>query len=532
MGWMNPAQMPALSYTASGRVALFGQNDVAEFGFHGDYTLGIWTPGGGYASVNVSNTMVAGQWYFLTAVGDGSSLKLYIDGEIQSDVAAGTSNYGSSTFPFRVGYGVLDASGNEFYGGIDEVAVFADPLSASDIQTLYGLAADQFFPVEILRQPTDVTLYEGAPAGANFSVLAAGSGPLSYAWRKGGSPLSDGGSVSGSLTDMLNISPVTLADQGDYDVVVSNDSSTETSDTVALTVIEVTADSYEESVLALDPAGYWRLNEPVGSTVAIEAWNGRNGTIRSNAVMGVEGVTGNGFEPGNTAVRTTANQALSDVALPSLGFNTNTVTIACWFKSDGIQGGFRGLVFLRAGGTTSGLHFGNGNELRYSWNDQYWWYAEGPVAPTNEWVFAALVVEPDQATLHMGVNGVMQTTVNGDTEENVTHANSNFNNSPLYLGWDPNSVGRHFNGSIDEVMILDRALSTSEIQNLYFSVVGEPVLVEAVLDASGNIMLTWPAGANLESATEVDGTWNPVTGATSPFTIEPTLPQEFYRLAE
>jgi hypothetical protein len=238
-------------------------------------------------------------------------------------------------------------------------------------------------------------------------------------------------------------------------------------------------------------------------------------------------VTGAGFEPGNTAVKITPNLANADVSLPALGFNTNTVTIACWLKTEGIQGGFRGLVFLRAGGTTSGLHFGNGNELRYTWNGGYWSFAGGPVVPTNEWVFAALVVEPDHATLHLGAGGVLQSATSaGD------HANSNFNSSPTYIGWDQNNVNRHFNGAIDEVMILNRALSLTEVQSLYFAAVGEPVVITIEPAAGGNLTLSWPAGAILQAAPEVTGTWSEVSGAVSPHTISPSLPREFYRIAE
>ena len=532
IGWMNSAEMPAVNAGGGDRVALFGQNDVAEFGFHGNYNLGIWSPGGGFASVNVSNTMSAGQWYYLAAVADGRTLRVYIDG-VEQAVASGTvSTYGSSSYPFRIGWGVLDADGNNFYGSIDEVAVFNKALTASDIQTIYGLAADQFFPVAILTQPIDVTLYETSAAPARFSVLASGTAPLSYSWRKNGVPLVDGANVSGSQTATLTIQPVSAADQAAYDVVVSNDGSTLTSDAATLTILEApVADTYGAAILDLDPAGYWPLNDPVGSAVAIEAWNGRNGTIRSNAVMGVAGVPGDGFPAGNTALQTTTATA-ADVALPSLGFNTNTVTISCWFYADGNQVSWSGLVVKRAGGV-AGLHFGANNELHYTWTgDRYWGYTEGLVAPTNKWVYAALVVEPTQATLYMGVDGTLTHTINGDNETGIVHDPANYNNSPTYIGWDPNNNARRFKGTIDEVMIVPRALSPTEVQALYNVGIGaeEPVLIDFSFSA-GDLTLSWPSGT-LESAPEVTGTWSAVSGAASPFTITPSEPREFFRLAE
>ncbi len=56
---------------------------------------------------------------------------------------------------------------------------------------------------------------------ASCSVAASDLGALSYQWRKGGVPLSDGGTISGSQTATLTIDPVAFDDAGSYDVVVT-----------------------------------------------------------------------------------------------------------------------------------------------------------------------------------------------------------------------------------------------------------------------------------------------------------------------
>jgi hypothetical protein len=53
-------------------------------------------------------------------------------------------------------------------------------------------------------------------------VTASGEAPLSYRWRKGGSNLYDGGSVTGSTTPTLTINPTTRYDTDSYDVVVTD----------------------------------------------------------------------------------------------------------------------------------------------------------------------------------------------------------------------------------------------------------------------------------------------------------------------
>jgi hypothetical protein len=61
-------------------------------------------------------------------------------------------------------------------------------------------------------------------AGSNFSfsVRALGSTPLAYHWQFDGSNLSDGGDISGSATNQLNVTQATLTNSGSYSVIVSN----------------------------------------------------------------------------------------------------------------------------------------------------------------------------------------------------------------------------------------------------------------------------------------------------------------------
>jgi predicted extracellular nuclease len=87
----------------------------------------------------------------------------------------------------------------------------------------------------ITGEPSPVTVAQGGPA--SFSVTATGTAPLSYQWRRNGTPLVDGGTLSGATTATLSISAVAAGDAGSYDVVVSNGVNPDaTSTAVALTV--------------------------------------------------------------------------------------------------------------------------------------------------------------------------------------------------------------------------------------------------------------------------------------------------------
>ncbi|MDO8595436.1 MAG: immunoglobulin domain-containing protein, partial [Sulfuricaulis sp.] len=86
----------------------------------------------------------------------------------------------------------------------------------------------------IATQPQPQTVNAGQ--NASFTVVASGTAPLTYQWRKGGVALLDGGAISGAILAALTLTGTVAANAGNYDVVVSNDGGSVTSATAALTV--------------------------------------------------------------------------------------------------------------------------------------------------------------------------------------------------------------------------------------------------------------------------------------------------------
>ncbi|WP_346187115.1 cadherin domain-containing protein [Rubritalea halochordaticola] len=123
--------------TNGSRIGLWGQNDVVEFGINGN-SLRVWTAGGGSASASIPTV---NQWHHVVVVGDGSSLKIYIDGVLAGTGGNNATNYGSSASSFNIGGGgVWDASGNAFTGDIKDVRVY---YRAVDISEFYPVAPAQ-----------------------------------------------------------------------------------------------------------------------------------------------------------------------------------------------------------------------------------------------------------------------------------------------------------------------------------------------------------------------------------------------------
>ena len=75
-------------------------------------------------------------------------------------------------------------------------------------------------PPTITTQPTGRTVTLGGVA--SLDVGASGSHPLSYQWRKDGTNLTDGGRISGALSNRLTIANVPTNDAGLYSVLVTN----------------------------------------------------------------------------------------------------------------------------------------------------------------------------------------------------------------------------------------------------------------------------------------------------------------------
>ncbi|MBI2514186.1 MAG: immunoglobulin domain-containing protein [Opitutae bacterium] len=91
-----------------------------------------------------------------------------------------------------------------------------------------AMATSAGAPPAISQSPSNQTVDVGA--SVTFTVVADGTAPLTYQWRKGGNAI-DGATAAG-----YTIASAQIADAGSYDVVVSNAFGSATSSAAALTV--------------------------------------------------------------------------------------------------------------------------------------------------------------------------------------------------------------------------------------------------------------------------------------------------------
>jgi hypothetical protein len=132
-------------------------------------------------------------------------------------------------------------------------------------------------PPRITTQPVSQIAREDARI--TFSVVAQGDPPLLYQWRK------DGDDLTGETSAMLIIDPVTDDDDGEYEVVISNNSGSVTSEMATLTVVhapEITEDPESGSV---NPGGQLVLSVTAeGDATLVYSWY-TNGVLVSGATL-------------------------------------------------------------------------------------------------------------------------------------------------------------------------------------------------------------------------------------------------------
>jgi hypothetical protein len=353
-------------------------------------------------------------------------------------------------------------------------------------------------PPLVLTQPTPLSLYAGRTA--RFHVSASGTEPMAYQWRKDGSPLSDGGNISGATSTNLVLASVSAGDIGDYDVVITNIANSVTSVVAHLEVLTATED-YETAVLAANPLAYYGFNETedslTGATVYdhVGGFNGTYGLAVLNSFYGISGPVPSGSFPGfaepNGAAQFDNGFADSRTIVKPWGITTNALTITAWINPADGQSPFRGLVFCR-GTNVAGLSYSSttnaeGNAtLGYRWNDEaatFNWNS-GLTAPPGQWSLVALVVTPTNVSLY-----VINPTTLLSASRAYTHVPQTFSGTTV-IGNDPNNyTTRGFDGIMDDVAVFAGALSREQILALFTAGSG-------VTDFSP-VIATQPAAATL-----------------------------------
>ena len=226
-----------------------------------------------------------------------------------------------------------------------------------------------------------------------------------------------------------------------------------------------TAGLYDATILADNPAGYWRLGEAPGSaTVADLTGNGHTGNvIGGGTTLGVPGaIVG---DP-DTAVDFPGSSG-NKIDVPwSAQLNPTTFTVEVWARLEG-GGGYRSPLTSRADGPQRGyIFYANPGSNWDFWNgkgggpDGGWHGIGGGPITYNEWYHLVGTYDAATKTKNFYVNSILMSQATG--------VNLAVNpSSPLRIGAGASEgPGAYwFNGKVDEVAVYNHVLTSEQISN-------------------------------------------------------------------
>jgi Concanavalin A-like lectin/glucanases superfamily len=193
-----------------------------------------------------TSQVIKNQWTHLVGVYDGTSLIFYVNGVATATVSGAgylANNSANLAVPGDLTIGFNQSSGwGAFEGYLDEVAIYTNALSASQILAHYEVGTNSFStnaapPVVLMdagstsSNPQSIAVNAGSTA--TFDPIVIGGLPLSYLWYTNGVAETD-------ATNALLSFSASSADNGStYFVVVTNNYGSSTSQVATLTVAGV-----------------------------------------------------------------------------------------------------------------------------------------------------------------------------------------------------------------------------------------------------------------------------------------------------
>lgn len=377
----------------------------------------------------------------------------------------------------------------------------------------------------------------------SFSITAEGNAPLYYQW------FNNGVAISGA-TNAQYTPPDAQNSTNTFACIISNSIGTATSQVWSVTVLASPAPSYPQAVLALNPIGYWRMNETpndgIGNQgVVCHDYAGGNDGVYSNVVLAQSGynpIT----DPAETSTlfgtyasaNSAANQIQNLDFSEPLGGN-GEFTVTAWVNGYGYA------QALNAGIVTKGYFYGEemvldegvspSADFRFSvrnvWGTDYSANSSINAANLNAttgngWHFLVGVCDEADSNVLIYVDGALAGQVDIPPGSGIFSSSS----APLTIGARATSAtsgnNHQFIGRIDDVAIYNYALSASQVRQLYAAA---PAPVMSMTWSGGNMVINYTG--QLLSATNVAGPYQPVPGASWPaYTVPLTNSQMFYRV--
>ena len=504
--------------------------------FNGSFRFYIYDASGD-AQVVTTTISPDDTWQHVVAVYDqpGATMLVYVNGVEAGSFTPSDAGPRASTHPISIGSrrGAVDPNYDlNFVGTIDEVAIYNKALTADEVLAHYAAAYGPNTSPIIQKQPGSVTNYVSWTA--TLKVVAGGTQPLSYQWKKGTSD------VPGANAATLTISPLALSDAGSYSVVVSNTVGTKTSEAATLTVLPIpTSTIFSPGLVlhlpldgnALDTSGRNNNGTNVGATSFLA---GRIGQALHYSTA---------VDTNTTPVTVTSSYVTLGVR-PDLQFGSDVnFSVAYWVRLPlNYDQGDVPFICNAPGSTfSSGYTFApsygaNGTQGAGDAPGGWGWslnatgfYGENNSINDAEWHHLAHTFDRsgNSFTYLDGVRVHIASIVGvGDVDTG----------QPTNIGQDP--TGKYpeaGEADIDDIGIWRRVLTPLEVVGIYLAGATNGVTfaqgtVNISIQVSGNqLQLSWPTGT-LQSTDDLNSQFSDVPNQTNPFPVTPSGTKKFYRI--
>jgi prepilin-type processing-associated H-X9-DG protein len=337
--------------------------------------------------------------------------------------------------------------------------------------------------------PATLTLYGGANVGGtnfvgstpNFSVVVLGGSPLTYQWTTNNVAMGGATNASFTITNCQVSSPTNI------DCIVTNIYGSVTSTVWSVSYLPAPMATFPQAVLAAQPVGYWRLNEPDDGVFDGDAGllchdyeSGNNG-IYTNVILGNTGYSPT-TDPDEVAAQFgawTATFSDANSISSNIDFSASanaTFTVAIWANGNGAatRNGNAGLVtkgfnnfeeyLIDEGGAGSTLRFG----VRVGIVGNAFFGANGiSLANNSTWHYVVGVCDEPHTNVAIYVDGLLRAKTLVPLNDGIIQSSSS---TPLRIG-DRGPItapgNSQFKGNLNDAAIYNYVLSPGQIASQY-----------------------------------------------------------------
>jgi len=464
-----------------------GYNIIQDGGWAGKLSRATYFFDSGRVKAGGSEIVANGPWHHITSVYDGSYVKLYVDGQLDTQSAA-SGAITTNNWDIAIGENLeslADGSSKNIKGDIDDVRIYNRALSQGEVQEIAG---------DIYRKVYNPSPADGAEGIEDLVVLE---------WDKGGSfsksydiylgtDFNDVNNASRSDTlgaELVNTGAII------YDINGLEQGKTYywRVDGVSESEYVCKGDVWEFSTAGCSLVGWWKFD----GDMVDSSGNSRDGSLKetytSSSYSYVDGpFGGQAFESVNGAYIGIDGSGDADWAQMRYG----SMTIAMWMKSTDpyyhttLIGKGDNAYKIRQSGTTS-----LGLLKAYAFGPTSY----GPITTVDsfdgQWHHVVMVLDRSVNKLKIYVDGEFNNYSSTGSSAMVT------NSEDLTIGACPASGSSiYFRGAIDDVRMYDYAISDAAIEAMANPTAASMPWPEDMASAVGcGVVLSWDAGDLAES---------------------------------